>query len=261
MDRQVKIAAPDQLGEIESVLGAPFGARRWWSRARARRPSACWPVWSARPGRRGPSAEIRQFLRSRLPEYMIPQGFVWLDALPLTPNGKVDREALARLEPVRTGADEERFVEPQTPIEAQIAALWGEVLGVERVGVNDNFFELGGDSILSIQLTARASKVGLSIRPRDLFQHQTVAGLARVAAPPGPAGAEQGPVTGPVPLTPIQRWFFEQPLPEPRHFAQSVLLEVPSPVEPTPERAWPTSLLTTMRCAFASGAKALVATR
>src|SRR6185295_8835365 len=160
------------------------------------------------------SGEMRSFLKATLPDYMVPHGFVWLDALPLTPNGKVDREALSGLAPARADGEPDGPAAPRTAVEAQLAALWAEILGVERVGVHDNFFELGGDSILSIQLTARANKVGLRIRPRDLFQHQTVAELARAAEVTVIAGAEQSPVTGPIPLTPIQRWFFEQPLPE-----------------------------------------------
>ncbi|HEX2235927.1 MAG TPA: condensation domain-containing protein, partial [Actinomycetota bacterium] len=105
-----------------------------------------------------------------------------------------------------------------------LAGIWCEVLGLERVGVHDNFFELGGDSILSIQIVARANAAGLGLTPRLLFQHQTVAGLAAVAGTRREVAAEQGPVAGEVPLTPIQRWFLERDLPEPHHFNQSALL-------------------------------------
>ncbi len=94
------------------------------------------------------------------------------------------------------------------------------------VGIHDNFFELGGDSILSIQVTARASRAGLRLATRDLFRHQTIAELATVATGSRPIAAETGPVTGPVPLTPIQLWFLEQGLPEPQHFNQAVQLEI-----------------------------------
>jgi non-ribosomal peptide synthase protein (TIGR01720 family) len=98
--------------------------------------------------------------------------------------------------------------------------------------MHDNFFELGGDSILSIQIIARANQVGLQLTPRHLFKHQTIAELAAVTSTTIPVQVEQGLVTGSVPLTPIQHWFFEQNLPEPHHFNQSVLLEVPPDLKP-----------------------------
>jgi non-ribosomal peptide synthase protein (TIGR01720 family) len=116
-------------------------------------------------------------------------------------------------------------------VEEVLAGIWGEVLGVERVGVTDNFFELGGDSILSIQVVARASQAGLHLTARDIFQRQTVAELAEVARPATELDAEQGVVAGEVRLTPIQRWFFEQDRGDPSHFNQSVLLEVPGALD------------------------------
>ncbi|GAA4897699.1 amino acid adenylation domain-containing protein [Stackebrandtia albiflava] len=163
-------------------------------------------------------------LTRRLPEYMVPTALVRLDSLPLTPNGKVDTKALpapkGALE--RPGDDHEP---PTTPAEIAIAQIWGELLRVERVGVHDNFFELGGDSILSIQVIARAKRYGLHLTPRMVFQHQTVAALAANALPAGTIRAEQGRVTGDVPLTPVQHWFFDTDRAEPHHFNQSVLLE------------------------------------
>ena len=108
-----------------------------------------------------------------------------LDALPLTPNGKLDRRALPApgRDPAAAGD-----APPRTPAEQALAAIWAEVLGTARVGVDDNFFELGGDSILSIQVVSRARQAGLAWSSRDLFRHQTVAELAaadtlRAAAP------------------------------------------------------------------------------
>src|SRR6185295_18588337 len=97
----------------------------------------------------------------------------------------------------------------------------------------DNFFELGGDSILSIQIIARAAQLGLHYTPRQLFQHQTIAELAPLAGTALPIAAEQGPVAGPVPLTTIQHWFFEQALPDPHHYNQSVLLHLDGGVDAT----------------------------
>jgi non-ribosomal peptide synthase protein (TIGR01720 family) len=177
---------------------------------------------------------------------MVPAAFVPLDALPLTPHGKVDRRALPTPDvsrPELRGS----FVAPHSGREEVLAGIWCQILGLERVGVHDNFFSLGGDSILAIQIVARANQAGLCLTPKHLFQHQTIAELAAaadaaVAAASRAAAAEvglgsadlpeQGPVTGPVPLTPIQHWFFEQDLPEPQQYNQSVLLKVRQPLDP-----------------------------
>ena len=119
-----------------------------------------------------------------------------------------------------------------TPAEQTLVAIWAELLGVERVGIHDNFFALGGDSIISIQMVSRAHQAGLQITPKLLFQHQTIAELAEVAGTEGTLQAEQGVVTGPLPLTPIQRWFFEAHPVDPHHFNQSMLLEVSPDVRP-----------------------------
>jgi non-ribosomal peptide synthase protein (TIGR01720 family) len=112
--------------------------------------------------------------------------------------------------------------------------IWREVLGVEALGVEDNFFELGGDSILSIQIIARAGRAGLRLTPRQLFQHQTIAELAAVAeaAEREPVAPRQDVATGALSLVPIQRWFFEQEFTEPWHWNQSVLLGVRRAVDP-----------------------------
>ena len=99
------------------------------------------------------------------------------------------------------------------------------MFGRESVGVKDNFFDLGGDSILGIQIVARANQAGLNLTSRQIFQHQTVAELAAVAGTRVRAPAEQGAVVGEAPLTPIQRWFFEHDFAEAHHFNQAILLE------------------------------------
>src|SRR5205085_325440 len=113
---------------------------------------------------------------------------------------------------------------PRTPAEATLANIWQELLRVEQVGVNDNFFELGGDSILSIRIIARANQAGLRLTPKQVFQHQTIASLAAVAGSGPAVSAEQGLVTGEVPLTPIQRWFCERELEERHHYNQARML-------------------------------------
>jgi amino acid adenylation domain-containing protein/non-ribosomal peptide synthase protein (TIGR01720 family) len=169
---------------------------------------------------------VRKDLAARLPDHMVPATVVLLPQLPLTPNGKIDRSAL----PSPTLGAASGGEPPATEMERELAALWAEVLGRGDISRDDNFFELGGDSILGIQLVARARERGIQLVPRQLFEHQTVAQLAAVARRDEPAAA-QGPVTGPVDLAPIQRWFFDQHPVEPHHFNQSILLEVPAAVD------------------------------
>lgn len=174
--------------------------------------------------------ELRSFLNERLPDFMVPASFVFLDRLPLTPNGKVDRDALPPPDHSRPEGDKV-FQAPRNEIENTLAKIWSKVLGVAQIGVHDNFFDLGGDSILSIQIIAKANQAGLSLTPRQLFQHQTVAELASVAGMSGPAQAEQSVVTGQVPLTPVQARFFELDQPELHHYNQAMLLEVKGPAD------------------------------
>jgi non-ribosomal peptide synthase protein (TIGR01720 family) len=118
------------------------------------------------------------------------------------------------------------YVAPRNEAEQVIAAIWEQLLGIEQVGIEDNFFELGGDSVLSIQIIARAHKAGLRLTPQQIFHHQTIAELAAVAvASQSASNVEQEAVTGHVPLTPIQRWYLEQQQPDPHHFNQSLMLE------------------------------------
>jgi hypothetical protein len=114
---------------------------------------------------------LRAHLRRHLPEYMVPAAFVALDALPLTPNGKVDVRAL----PAPAAAEGRDTLQPGTELEARIASVWRELLGVERVGVEDNFFDLGGHSLLLIRLQARlAADLGQELAVVELFQFSTV---------------------------------------------------------------------------------------
>src|SRR3989442_15823181 len=133
---------------------------------------------------------------------MVRAAFVALARLPLTPNGKPDRKALPApdLTPAARRA-------ARTPQEEILCALFAEVLGLDRVGIDDNFFELGGDSILSIQLVSRARKAGVVITPRAVFQHPTITALAAVAALVQEAASPVADIAiGAVPATPIICW-------------------------------------------------------
>ncbi|NEQ95206.1 MAG: non-ribosomal peptide synthetase, partial [Cyanothece sp. SIO2G6] len=179
--------------------------------------------------------ELRQWLQTRLPDYMVPSAFVWLAHVPLNTNGKVDRAKLQTLDipgGERSSLDTP-FTPPQTPLEQQLVDIWSQVLDIPAIGIHDNFFELGGDSILSIQIIAQARKAGLPINPKQLFQYQTIGELAYAITHETevPILAQQGQVAGPVPLTPIQRWFLEQHWSNPHHFNQAILLQVPSDLD------------------------------
>ncbi|MFA6051760.1 MAG: amino acid adenylation domain-containing protein [Methylobacter sp.] len=166
---------------------------------------------------------LKARLKETLPDYMVPSAFVLLDSMPLSANGKLDHKRLPQ--PDMSGMSTQHYKEPQTPVENILADIWRELLAVRRVGRHDNFFELGGDSILSIQVISRARQVGVVITPKQLFQNQTLSALAVAAEQIQQLSAEQGPVSGGVPLTPIQHWFFEQNLNNPHHWNQALLLE------------------------------------
>ena len=182
MDDQVKIRGHRiELGEIESALGKHPAVREGIVIAREDSPGdkrlAAYAV--VEPDRASvTSGELRDFLKTKLPDYMIPAAFVFLEALPLTPNGKVDRKALPAPEQVRPEQGEP-FAAPGTPTETALVEIWREVLRVERVGVHDNFFELGGHSLLMTQIILRlrdAFQVELPMR--KFFESPTIAELS-----------------------------------------------------------------------------------
>ena len=120
--------------------------------------------------------------------------------------------------------EENDYVAPRDEVEEKLAAIWASVLGLERVGIHDNFFEIGGDSIQSIQIIVRANKAGIGLTSTQLFKYLTIAELRPVVGASVAASAEQGAVSGPAPLTPIQHWFFDLRLAEPDYWNQALLL-------------------------------------
>ena len=168
---------------------------------------------------------MRTALAERLPAYMVPAAVVVLDALPLTPNGKLDTRAL----PAPEYIDTDQYRAPASPIEEVLAGIYAQVLGLERVGADDSFFDLGGDSILSMQVVARARAAGLVCRPRDIFVEQTVAGLARVVTVAAGVGGPVDEGLGPVVATPIMRWLHgvKGPVDE---FNQTMVMQAPAGV-------------------------------
>ncbi|MDZ8258877.1 non-ribosomal peptide synthetase [Nostoc sp. ChiQUE01b] len=228
IDNQVKIRGfRIELGEIEAVLNTHPQVQHAVAIVREDIPGNKRLVAYVVPSDESLTTnQLRQFLKQQLPEYMVPSGFVTLDSLPLTPNGKIDRKAL----PTPDGeiSREYEYVAPRTAIEKTLTNIWQQLLLKEKISIHDNFFEIGGDSILSIQIVSRAKNSGIQITPKQIFQNQTIAELAKVANTTVSVESKQGVVTGIAPLTPIQHWFFEQNKPESYHYNQSVLLQVPN---------------------------------
>ncbi|MBC8088879.1 MAG: amino acid adenylation domain-containing protein, partial [Phycisphaerae bacterium] len=185
------------------------------------------------------TAALREALAEGLPDYMVPAIFVWLPALPLSSNGKVDRRALPAPEVERQSLSR-AYVAPRTAEETVLADIWKATLKVSAVGVDDNFFELGGDSLLGVQILARAAQAGLRIMLSQLLRTPTVSALARAAGAQSAAmqsedasarasaEALRREVAGDVPLTPVQHWFFENQGANPHHWNQAFLFEVPA---------------------------------
>ncbi|MDT5223457.1 MAG: hypothetical protein QOG19_864, partial [Mycobacterium sp.] len=205
-DEQVKIRGYRiELGEVQAALAGIDGVEQAAVIAREDRPGDKRLVGYI-TGTADPldPAAARAALAERLPAYMVPAAIVVLDALPLTVSGKLDSRAL----PAPEYTDADRYRAPGSATEEILAGIYAQVLGLDRVGVDDSFFELGGDSILSMQVVARARANGVIFKPRDIFVEQTVARLARVT---GVAHGDGGPIdegTGPVLATPIMRWLF-----------------------------------------------------
>ncbi|MBB6348227.1 amino acid adenylation domain-containing protein [Nonomuraea muscovyensis] len=185
LDNQVKLRGLRiELGEIEAALRERAGAREAVVIVREDVPGDRRLV-AYLVGAPVDAAQTRAAIRGTLPDYMLPSTFVTLDELPLTPNGKLDRAAL----PAPVAAPGAEYAEPRTDTERAIAAVWREVLSVERVGADDDFFDLGGHSLLAIQVVARLRKARIGqVGLVDVFAHRTVRELAAFVDEPAPAG-------------------------------------------------------------------------
>ncbi|WP_179285695.1 non-ribosomal peptide synthetase [Streptomyces sp. NBS 14/10] len=189
-DTQVKVRGfRIELGEVEAAMGGVEGVAQTAAVVREDRPGEKRLVGYVVPAdvEAGvDTALVLERVRGRLPDYMVPSALVVLERLPLTGNGKLDRAALP-VPDVAVAAASGRVA--RTPREEVLCRLFAEVLGVPGVGIDDGFFDLGGDSIVSIQLVARARAVGLVFTPRDVFERRTVEALAQIATEPGATDA------------------------------------------------------------------------
>ena len=184
IDHQIKLRGfRIELGEIETVLAQYEGVTQAVVHCREDRPGDQRLVaYYTKDGGPVADAELRAYLKSALPEYMVPAAFVALEAFPLTPNGKVDRNALPA--PDAAGGERADHIAPRTPEEEALATLWGNLLNLQRVDVRGNFFDLGGHSLLATQMLARIEyDFGVELPLRVLFESPTLEQMAaRVAA-------------------------------------------------------------------------------
>ncbi|WUP10023.1 amino acid adenylation domain-containing protein [Streptomyces sp. NBC_00269] len=230
-DHQVKIRGfRIELGEIEAALAAQPGVRQAAVVVREDRPGDQRLVGYAVSAPENPlnAQDLRRGMAQTLPDYMVPAAVVVIGSLPLSPNGKLDRKALPAPEFTTTNGRAPRSWNEET-----FCALFSEVLGIADVSIDDGFFDLGGDSIIAIQLVARARKAGLVISPRDVFTQPTPEGLAALATALDEESSTHEPVgagVGEVPMTPIVTWLRESGGAV-DGFHQSVLLQVPAALQ------------------------------
>ena len=179
MDGQIKLRGfRIELGEIEAAVALHPSVKQAVVLLREDMPGdkRLIAYLVPNPGGIPAAGEIRTFLLAKLPDYMVPSGFITLASFPLTPNGKIDRKAL----PAPDWAKQPRgnaYVEPRTPEEKTMCSIWAEVLRLDRVGINDNLFELGADSLHVFQIVARANKAGIDVKPRQILQFRTIAAV------------------------------------------------------------------------------------
>jgi amino acid adenylation domain-containing protein len=220
VDHQVKIRGfRVEPGEIEAVLRRHHGVGEALVVAREdaaglRRLAAYVVPRASTPPE---AAELRRWVQSVLPEYMVPSAFVILEGLPLTPNGKIDRQSLPDPGPGQLESSAE-YVAPRTPLEETLAGIWAEVLELERVGVHDNFFELGGHSLQSVQLVSRlTAALNRPVAVKTVFQAPTIAAMAEVLEREAASSASAGPPNGDGIAT-LSRWLLETAPPRlPQH--------------------------------------------
>ncbi len=182
IDNQVKIRGfRIELGEIEAVLSQHASIRETVVIVREDIPGDKRLVaYSVSQQENLLGSELRTFLKNRLPMYMVPSAFVFLDAMPLTPNGKVNRRALLKpdISSIQLGTN---LVPPSNPTEEVVANIWSDILGTEKLGIHDNFFELGGHSLLATRIISRLNQsFSTDLSLQHIFESPTIAGMAGV---------------------------------------------------------------------------------
>ena len=183
IDQQVKLRGfRIELGEIEAVLDSHQDVTASAAAVREDAPGDRRLVayLVPAPGARPEIEELRRRLKMKLPPFMVPSAFVTLESFPMTANGKLDRQALPPPDGARPDLARS-YMAPQTPVQEELAAIWGEVLGLDRVGIDDDFFELGGHSLLAVRMLARVQDtLGLELYLGRVFERSTIRGLAEL---------------------------------------------------------------------------------
>ena len=180
-DNQVKIRGYRiEIGEIENVIAAQKNVKEVTVIVREDKPNDKRLVAYVVPENKAENTDLKELLKSVLPDYMVPSAMVWLDKIPLTANGKVDRKALPVPE-VNTKSESANFEEPHNPLESLLAGIWSDILGLDKIGIHDNFFELGGHSLLGIKMMGEIEKkTGVKLDYPTLFRASTISQLAKV---------------------------------------------------------------------------------
>ncbi|MDF1758897.1 MAG: amino acid adenylation domain-containing protein, partial [Legionellaceae bacterium] len=168
--------------------------------------------------------DISELVAKYLPDYMVPNTYVFIDSIPMNINGKIDRHALP--EP-SIDINKVKYVAPRTNLQKTICKVWRQVLSLERIGIYDDFFKLGGDSIQCIQVSAGLLREEIDCRSRSIFTCRTVESLARTLKTMPKTVAEQGLLQGSFGLLPVQAWFFENKHSSLSHWEHAFLIRVP----------------------------------
>ncbi|HMR40461.1 MAG TPA: amino acid adenylation domain-containing protein [Ignavibacteria bacterium] len=227
-DHQVKFRGfRIELGEIETRLTGHSAVRNSVVIIREDKPGnqRLTAYFTVKENSKVDSQDLKDHLRDFLPAYMIPSDFIELKEIPLTPNLKIDRDALPEPDKIELSSD--NIAIPELPVEKILLKIWKEILGEENIGIKDNFFNLGGDSIISIQIISKAGLEGIKITPKQMFKYQTIAELAGVVEYKEIGIDSEVNITGEIPLTPAQHWFFGKDLVHPDFYNHSMLLRVP----------------------------------
>lgn len=164
--------------------------------------------------------EISQFIGQQLPEYMIPQQMMLIDSLPVTASGKLAEDQLPEIE-----LEQRTYQSPKSKVEEVFVKAYEEVLGITPIGIADDFFELGGDSIKAIRIVSKVREAGYETTVKEILQGPSIQFISQAASRRSSVEVDQAEVTGEVPLTPIQKFFFESQFANPNHFNQALVLE------------------------------------
>lgn len=231
IDNQVKIRGYRvELGEIESCLNSINGIKQCAiiceEKETQKRLVA---YYTLNKNTILSTTTLREKLASIIPFYMMPAVFIELDEFPLTPSNKINRKLLPASKDYESIQDR-NLILPRNTIEQHLAEIWQDVLDIKIIGVDENFFMLGGDSIMSIQIVARAKSKGIVLTPKDLFLHGTIAELALISQQQTQSKINQAEMSGDMNLSPIQHWFLSKDFVEKNHFNQSFMIDIKKPI-------------------------------